>query len=551
MTLARIPRLRQHLLDGVVAAAIVCIGEGLDLDRHGPASRGRRRRRGSRRRRRRRRDWLRCSGRGRGAALRHHHPAPAADGDTGLRRLDGDLVRPSVAVFVGGLDAEQIVGRQLPADAGQRGFGVADLDVEQGATGGAGELLEPAREQGAVAVPVVQALVALARLRREAIDEAGVDEERVDRGVGERRFLADADAEIGQVWAPAGRVAGDHAAADQHHGLAPNEPPHLLHHGAKHVEARGRFTFQEESGAGDVGEQPVLAEGIGRVAALAGGDGVDPGSAAAIDLAGHVDELGRADVELRDLGEVPLADDLLQRGQHGGMILRWIHLRAVRIRRQADVVVRRQLLHELARRLDHAPGRVGVEADAVDREHDDAAARERGRAVRDRAAPGVAADAFRGDDPAAPAVDGDVELLRPEVGHGIAFAVDHLNVDGDDVDGYPERLRRGRWGLGRSRGYDSQQRRGEDRKPSAHVYCARTATTLSQRFAAPGPLDVTLARRDRDEFRKHLTGAGARMYITIGIWNSVVISDVDAAGRDVCRPRRPDAPRHPGPAGGG
>ena len=134
-----------------------------------------------------------------------------------------------------------------------------------------------------------------------------------------------------------------------------------------------------------------------------------------------------------------------------------------------------------------------------------------------RTAAGVAADAFRGDDPAAPAVDGDVELLRPEVGNGIAFAVDHLNVDGDDVDGHPERLRRGRWGLGRSRGYDSQQRRGEDRKPSAHVVLRSNGDYVITAFRG-----AWTARRDpdaacRDEFRKLLTVARAWLYITMEI----------------------------------
>ena len=68
-----------------------------------------------------------------------------------------------------------------------------------------------------------------------------------------------------------------------------------------------------------------------KIAALAGADRVEARPAAAVDLARHVHELRRPDVELRDLREVALTDDALQRGQDGGVILRRIDLRPVGI----------------------------------------------------------------------------------------------------------------------------------------------------------------------------------------------------------------------------
>ncbi len=103
-------------------------------------------------------------------------------------------------------------------------LGVADLNAEQRATGGASELLEPPGEERAVAIPVAEILVAFARLRGKAVDEARIDEERVDRGICERGFLADDDAEIGQIRPASRRVAGDDAAAHEHHRFASGKP---------------------------------------------------------------------------------------------------------------------------------------------------------------------------------------------------------------------------------------------------------------------------------------------------------------------------------------
>ena len=83
--------------------------------------------------------------------------------------------------------------------------------------------------------------------------------------------------------------------------------------------------------------------------------------------------------------------------------------------------------------------RARVETDAVDGDHDYALGRarrprpRRGRPVAGGPGAVVANLLGRHHSPAA-AVDGHRELLGPEVGHGTARGIDHLDVDGHDVD---------------------------------------------------------------------------------------------------------------------
>ena len=89
-------------------------------------------------------------------------------------------------------------------------------------------------------------------------------------------------------------------------------------------------------------------------------------------------------------------------------------------------------------------------------------------------------DSLCGDDAALAAVDGDGELLGPEIGHGLAVAVDDLNVNGNNVDRDAERLRRilisarrlcGLRPLGERRRRIRQQHRGDRQQLSTHLSC--------------------------------------------------------------------------------
>ena len=346
----------------------------------------------------------------------------------------------AVAIFVRRFDAEQVVGRQLGLNPRERGRGIGDLHVEERAACGARELLEPAGEHGAVTGAIGTRPVTRSRFGGELVAERRVDEERVDRRVRARGRPPHLHAHRAEIRPPAWRIARNHPAADEDERLPARVTVHPRHEVQQHAEACRGLSFVIQRGVRDFSEELVSAVRFGVASAFPRHHRVQRGTVARRNVARHVDDLGRPQVKPAEPGPVSLPEDGAERPNDGGVIGCRGDLCAVRVGRQAEMVIRLQPSDELRDALDDVARRGRVEADAVDRQHDHTARHGRRRAAGHvRTAFGrVAPNLLCGEHPPAPSVDRHRERLGTQAGDGQARTIDDLDVNRHDVDGDPD-----------------------------------------------------------------------------------------------------------------
>ena len=353
-------------------------------------------------------------------------------------------MRAAVAILLAGLDAQQVVRGDLVQDPIERVFAAADLHPEQRAAGLAGELIEPPSKNLAVARHALQVLVGPSHLRLELVRRAGIEEERVHRGVGPRGFPADLHAELADVGPAARDVARHHAGAEEHERLAPIDHRQLLEQRTQHPEAGVALPFVVERRLADVQHETAPAGVVRHVTALSLGHRLEQRGFAR--LAGarrtaQIDDFRRSQVELGER-QVPLPQDGRQAAADRRMIGRRTDLGSVGIGKETYCVGRRQAIDEGARGADHVTRRARVEAQTVDGDVDDAGQRRpdgragdrRGALNRRQARRAAALDELRGQHPAPAAVDRDGEFVgtKPHDRHAVPIA--DLDIDGDDVE---------------------------------------------------------------------------------------------------------------------
>ena len=362
-----------------------------------------------------------------------------------------------LAVAVGGLGLEpEDVGRgRFPRDTVEREVR-ASRHREQRARAHAGQHLETRRERRVVLEGRLRRHALLSRVR---LEQARRHVQDVDARVGRRRRVGD-----GLDLRPhveVRRPPGDEPGADDDQRLRSGNPadridgrleavdgPPRLHFQLRHHLRRRRFNPP------DARLQPRVHAGLGRPL-LAGALPIDhllpDRGVAAVDGQG----LGERDVRAERLQGIGHAQDPAEGLADHGVVRRRRHRRArARVRHEPDAIGRLEPIEELPGALDRRAAGPRREAQLIDRQQQHAA-RRRGHCLFHLVRAEVAFEAQRlrgqrgrrggsrrrrvvqerrGGHAARLAVNRELELLRREPGHGLAFAVDDIHVDRDEFD---------------------------------------------------------------------------------------------------------------------
>ena len=154
---------------------------------------------------------------------------------------------------------------------------------------------------------------------------------------------------------------------------------------------------------------------------------------------GDVDDLGETEVELAQR-RIEQPDDLVQTRADRHSIVREIERHARRVEVQANEIVGLQTIDELARRNRRRARGAGTKTGLVHGQDENAIGGGGERRVRRHhvsRAPRLrlrVPNQIRGDHRPALAVERDLELIRRQTGDRQPLAIDHLHVDGDELN---------------------------------------------------------------------------------------------------------------------